>query len=141
MERGYGAILPLSRFSNLVRFRFLYRLKHIFAPFKPVLDPVPMPFLPLFKPFFPLSKPVPSIFCATHLSYLDTCHLQPNHWTTLDNHRSADQWEVCIRGKEMLGTSLHNMLLPRMGANEATPSRRQGRKMCHMSRRREDSTC
>ena len=34
VERGYGAVLPLFRFSNLARFRFLYHLKHVFAPFK-----------------------------------------------------------------------------------------------------------
>ena len=102
VERGRGVVLPLSRFSNLVRFHFLYRLK-------PVLGPVPMPFLSL-------SKTIPGLSCTPHLSYLDTCHLQPNRWTTLDNHRSANQWGVCICGEEMLETSLRDMFAPSHGS-------------------------
>ena len=104
----FGEIL----FFILFKTRFLPLLKT-------VLDPVPMLFLtrskPIFalsKPLFPLSKPVPSLSCTAHLSYLDTCHLQPNHWTTSDHHQFVDQWEVCIHGEEMLGTSLHDMSTP-----------------------------
>ena len=43
VERRRTAVLCRSRFSNLARFRFLYRLKPIFAP-------VPTPFLPLYFP-------------------------------------------------------------------------------------------
>ena len=34
VERGRGVDLPLSKFSNLARFLFLYGLKLLFAPFK-----------------------------------------------------------------------------------------------------------
>ena len=57
-----------------------------------------------------------------------------------DHHRFADQWEVCIHGEEMLGTSLHDMSTPRVGASEATPPRRRGHRLRPLSRRREDST-
>ena len=39
----------------------------------------------------------------------------------------------------MLGTSLHNISTPSHGESEATPSRRQERRVRRMSRRREDS--
>ena len=87
VERGRRVILALFGFSNLARFLFLA-----------------------------LSKPVPGLSCIAHLSYLDICHLQINHWTTSDHHRSADQWEVCIHGKETLGTSLCNMSAPSRGS-------------------------
>ena len=58
MERGHGAILVLSRFSDLARFNFLYRLKPVFAPFQTLSWPflyyssiisryVPLPTQPL----------------------------------------------------------------------------------------------
>ena len=68
VERSRRVVLPLSKLSNLARFRFFYYLKA-------VLDPVPMPFLPHSKPNFPLSKPIPGLSCIAHLSYLDTYHL------------------------------------------------------------------
>ena len=45
VERRRTAVLPFSRFSNLARFHFLYRLKPVFAP-------VLTPFSPLSKPIF-----------------------------------------------------------------------------------------
>ena len=45
VERGCGAVLALFRFLNLVRFRFLYRLK-------PIFNPVPISFLPSSNPVF-----------------------------------------------------------------------------------------
>ena len=131
-ERGRGAVLALSKFLNLVRFRFLFCLKPIFAPFKTYSWPHSNPILALFQshfcpfpnPFWPLSKPVPGLFCIAHLSYLDTCHLQPNHWTTLDHHRSTDQWEVCICGEEKLGTSLHDMYAPLHGSKRSDAVRK-----------------
>ena len=50
--------------------------------------------------------------------------LQPNHWTTSDHHRSADQWEVCIHGEEMLGTSLRNMSAPTHGSKWSDAARK-----------------
>ena len=58
VEQQRTAVLCRFRFSNLARFRFLYRLKPVFAP-------IPTRFLsrsnPVFTPFFPflpLSFPV-----------------------------------------------------------------------------------
>ena len=52
VERPRTAVLRRSRFSNLARFRFLYRLKPVFAPvptrFLPCSNPVFYPFLFLF---------------------------------------------------------------------------------------------
>ena len=110
VERGWGAVLNLSRFSNLARFGFLYRLK-------PIFDPISNPFLPL-------SKPVPGLSCMVHLSYLDTCHLQPNHWTTSDHHQSVDQWDVCICGEETLGTSLCDRSTPSRGSKQSNAVRK-----------------
>ena len=90
MERRRTAVLCCSRFSNLARFHFLYRLKPIFAP-------VPTRFLPrsnpVFTPFFSRSCPFLFLFlscsCTAQLSHLDARQLQPNHWTTSDQHWSA----------------------------------------------------
>ena len=84
---------------------FFYHLKPIFAPSKTCSWPCYNAVLASFQTRSGLS-------CTAHLSYLDTCHLQPNQWTTLDHHRSVDKWEVCIHGEEMLGTSLHDMSAP-----------------------------
>ena len=66
--KGWGGkrlrgFLPLSRFLNLARFHFLYRLEPIFAPFKirswnhsnAVLAPFQNPFFPFPNPFLAFS--------------------------------------------------------------------------------------
>ena len=75
MERRRTAVLHHSRFSNLARFRFSYRLK-------PVFYPVPTHFLPLSFPVL-----VPFLYCLPIIS--NTRHFQPNHWTTSDHHWST----------------------------------------------------
>ena len=110
VERRRTAIPHYSKLSNLARFRFLCRLKHVSAP-------IPTPFLPLSKPILdPFPHAFLSLSCTAKLSYLDARQLHPNHWTTLDHHRSADQWEVCVQGEETLGTSLRNMFAPTRGS-------------------------
>ena len=83
VEQRGTVILRRSKFSNLARFRFLYRSK-------PISAPVPTSFLPRFYPFFsyscPFLFPFLSHSCSTLLSYLDAHQLQPNHWTTSDHH-------------------------------------------------------
>ena len=74
VERGHRAVLALSRFSNLTRFRFFLFKTH-FGPF---------PNLSL-----PFSFPIPSLSCTVYLSYPDTRPFGHNHWTTLDHHWSA----------------------------------------------------
>ena len=54
VERQRTAVLRRSRFSNLARFHFLYRLKPIFFPFQPRF----YPFFPVLAPFFSHSCPV-----------------------------------------------------------------------------------
>ena len=65
--------------------------------------------------------------------------LQPNHWTTSDHHRSADEWEVCIRGEEMLGTSLHDMSAPTRGSKRSDAARKARVQAAPITKNKEDS--
>ena len=113
VETGRGAILALSRFSNLARFRFLYRLK-------PVLDSFQNPFLPLFVTVLGLS-------CIDCLSYLDTRCFNAPHWPTSDHYLSVDEWEVYICCEEMLGIcSLAPTCCGSKWSDSATKPRAQG---------------
>ena len=52
-----------------------------------------------------------------------------------------DQWEVCIRGEEMLGTSLRDMFAPTRGtASGATAVRKARVQAAPITKRKEDST-
>ena len=111
-KEATGLFLPLSRFSNLARFCFTYRSSN---------------------PFLSLSRPVLGLSYTTHLSYLDTCDFQPNHWTTSNHRRSADQWEVCICSEELLGNSLRDMFAPSHGSKQSDAvkkARAQGAVAC-----------
>ena len=50
--------------------------------------------------------------------------MQPNHWTTSDHHRSANQWEVYIHGEETLGTSFHDVSAPTRGSKQSDAPRK-----------------
>ena len=85
VERGSRVILPLSKFSKLARFRFLYHLNPIFVPFKTCSWPRPnavlapffsrswsfLYYLPIISRYAPLSaQPLdhvgPSLVCRTN---------------------------------------------------------------------------
>ena len=65
VEQRRTAIPRHSKFSNLGRFRFLCRLKPLFAP-------VPTPFLPLSKPV-----PAPFLYCLAIISRCAQVAAQP----------------------------------------------------------------
>ena len=77
VERRRTAVPRRSKLSNLARFRFLCRLKLVFAPFQPVFYPVPNPFVP--NPFLPLSTPilVPFLYCLAIISRCAPVAAQP----------------------------------------------------------------
>ena len=80
VERRRTAVPRRSKLSNLARFRFLCRLKPVFAPVptpflplsKPVLDPFPNPFLPLSTPVL-----VPFLYCLAIISRCAPVAAQP----------------------------------------------------------------
>ena len=111
MERRRTAVLRRSKFSNLARFHFLYRLKsHLYPRSNPVFYPVPMHVLALSFPIL-----VPFLYCLAIISRCAPVAAQP-----LDHVGPSlaprDQGEVCIHGKETLGTSLRNMFAPVRGS-------------------------
>ena len=113
IERGHGVILALSRFSNLARFRFLYRPKPVSAPFQICFWPFLFPFLPLFFPFLDFH-----ILLTYHIQIHATSSPTIGPSRTITGLR--DQWDVCIHGDEMLGTSLRNMSAPAHGSKQSS---------------------
>ena len=105
VDRDRGAILALSRFPNLARCRVLYRSKPISTPFQTRLCPFIFPFL------------VFLVLLTYHIQIHATFSpiIGPRQ-TIID---PWDQWEVCIHGDEMLGTSLRDMYAPVCGCKRS----------------------
>ena len=87
LERGPRAVLPRSRFSNILRFRFDSRLKPVLPRFFPFFTPFFTCFSTVFFPFKARS-------CTAHTSNRNFFHLVHRHWSTADHHSFAD---VCAR--------------------------------------------
>ena len=103
--------------------------KEAAGPFLPFLDPqiwrdsvfyaVQSPFLTLCKPVLAPFVSRPWFYCTAYLSYLDTRHFEPNHWTTSDHHWSIGPVGRLYSWKGDLGTSLHNMFSPAFGSKQS----------------------
>ena len=106
MERGRRAILALSGFSNLARFRFLYLSKPLSAPFQTRSCPFLFPFL---------------VFLVLPIYHIQICATSR---PTIGPRRTItgprDQWEVYVHGDETLGTSMRNMSAPTRGRKRSS---------------------
>ena len=99
LERGLGAVFLLFRCSNLGRFLFLCRSKSVSAPFQ--------------------NRSCPFLVLLTyHIQKRATSSPIIGPRRTITGPR--DQWEVCVRGDETLGTSSRNMSAPACGSKRSS---------------------
>ena len=106
MERGRGAVLALSSFSNLARFRFLHRSKPVSALFQTRSCP------------FLLQVLVFLVLLTYHIQIRATSSPIIGPRRTITDPQ--DQWKVCIRGDETLGTTLRDISAPVRGSKQSS---------------------